>query len=52
MSSYQRSELDKAASHSCAMQKAYAIMVGISYDLAAELLHEEALAKEVSEDTA
>lgn len=39
--SIQHEELVKAAAHSCAMTEAYAIMVGIGYDMAAEYLHRE-----------
>jgi hypothetical protein len=34
-------EASKAAAYSCAMQAAYAIMLGIGYDMAAEVLREE-----------
>ncbi len=37
-----KEKLMKAACRSCDLQEAYAIIVGISYDLAAELLHDEA----------
>jgi len=35
-------EIARAAATSVTMQKAYAIMLGIGYDMAAEIIHEEA----------
>jgi hypothetical protein len=45
----QNIDLVRAAARSCAMQEAYAIMLGISYDTAAGLLHKETR-KEISNE--
>ena len=48
-SSEHAAAIGKAATHSCTMQQAYAIMLGITYDMAAEILHEEAKERLIAE---